>query len=101
MIYDLSATPEITFGIRVRGELTDPTTITLLLRDPLGRETSITYPNAAITRIEAGVYAWQPAQPPLCATGTRTYFFRLKTTGAAPGGYEGQFQVAQTRFVSP
>ena len=50
-------TSTVTFTSEATGQPTDPTTITLKYLPPGGSVQTVTYPNALITRVSAGVYA--------------------------------------------
>lgn len=54
--YQLNDTPKITCTFTVDGTNTDPTTVTLEVKDPAGTKTTYTYAAGQITKSAAGLY---------------------------------------------
>ncbi len=82
----------------VDGTATDPTKVTLRLKDPAGVNITATYPTAAgetaITRDATGVYHYD-----VDITGiTGTYYFRFEGSGSAQAAEESYFTVASGHF---
>lgn len=86
--YPLGDTILLSETFTVNGTQTDPTTVSLLVQDPSGAQTTYTYAGAQVVRVSAGAYQYELAVP---VTGTWSY--RWTGTGAAPGVGEGEFGV--------
>jgi hypothetical protein len=67
---------------------TDPTTVTLVVKDPEGEETTYTYALGEITRVSAGVYT-KDISPDM--VGTWWYWFY--GTGACAAASQQKFYV--------
>jgi len=90
-ITQIGDTVSLATTFKVGAVLTDPTTITLTVRDPLGVSTTYTFAAATITRDSVGAYSKQ------IAVGTAgTWAWLWTGTGAAAGVDEGTFTVERT-----
>lgn len=81
---------------KAAGTLTDPTSITLIIRQPNGTETSYTYGAAQITKVSTGIYYKDIA---IDAGGQ--WVARYKGTGAVPDAAEHVLDVPPSFFASP
>lgn len=72
------------------GVLTDPTTVTLIVREPDSTETTYTYVATQITRDSAGRFSkdYSPDQ-------SGVHYYRWIGTGAVAAAFEGAFFVRQ------
>lgn len=80
----------------VFGKLADPTSITFTVEQPDGTLVTKTHPDAAITKVQDGIYVLT-YDPPVSGDGT--YTVRVATTGAAKGAAELTFRIASSRIV--
>jgi hypothetical protein len=80
----------LTNTFRVAGVATDPTTITLVVTDPLGAATTYTYAGATITRTSAGLYTKD-----IPCTDVGTWSYEWTGTGAASDVDGGTWLVRQ------
>lgn len=80
--------------------LTNPTTVTFIIRDPAGTETSTASPNAAISNPSTGVfvYTWPGSTG---ATVVGVYGWRVKGVGALIDADEGSFEVVASLVSAP
>lgn len=89
-----SAEPTCRFS--VAGVLTDPTTVTLKVRDPAGTETTYTLAGATVTKASTGVYYRDVA---LSVAGR--WVFRWLGTGTVPAAVESALDVAPSLLTTP
>lgn len=82
---------QISGTFAVGGTVTDPTTITLQVKDPSGTTTAYTYAAAQVTRAGTGIYNY------VLSVGTLSgnYTYKYAGTGACVASSEGAF------FVDP
>lgn len=84
---------ECTF--KVGSTLTDPTTITLRVRDPAGVVTAYTYAAATVTRVSVGLY-----RKDLSISTKGKWTYRWEGTGACEAANpDGVIEIADSVFV--
>jgi hypothetical protein len=76
------------------GEVTDPTTVQVLVRTPAGTET--TYDGDDITRDSEGIYSFEYQM-----TERGTYHYRWIGSGALVCAGEGYLKVKPSNFTTP
>jgi hypothetical protein len=74
-------------------ELTDPTTVTLEVKDPAGTTTTYTYALAAVTKASTGVY-----YKDLAMSIVGQWHYRWTGTGTAPGVAEGCLNIESSHL---
>lgn len=77
---------------------TDPTTLTLYIRDPDGAETPYTYP-ADIERVSAGLYRYVFSTVGKGRRWDKRWSYRWEATGAGATAQEGSFFITATPFA--
>lgn len=87
-VFDVGDVVRVQSAFTVSGTATDPTTVTLSVKEPDGTVTSYTYAAAEITKSTTGVYYKDIS---IDASGTWSY--RWVGTGAVATAEEGQFLV--------
>jgi len=85
------ATVRVQATFAVGGSNTDPTTVTLKVKDPSGNIDSYTYALGQVTKGATGVY-YKDVQP----DETGTWIYRWIGTGAAAGVAETAFKVVDS-----
>lgn len=92
-VIDVGDDVKLTLLVTVSGAATDPSTLTLKLRDPSGNEQTIQYPDSRITKDATGSYT-----AVIAATTAGTWYYRWEGTGDAKGAEQGTFQVRRSLF---
>lgn len=88
-------TIKATFKNKVR-DVSDPTTVTLIIRDPSGNEVSYTYSGGQLTRESTGVYYYN-----LQIDEDGNWYFRWKSTGNPMIATEYRIKVNRSYFDTP
>ena len=98
-VYDIGDRPVITATFRNAADaLTDPTTVTVRVREPDGTETLYTSPVASIVNSSTGVWAFTfPAA--LDAAGD--WYVRFRSTAGLLTAGEQKLVVRPTAFTTP
>jgi hypothetical protein len=86
------ATLEVDF--KVSGTLTDPTTISLLIKDPDGQSNTYTYAGGTVTKDGTGEYS-----KAITLEEEGVYRYRWVGTGTVVAATEGEIIVASSEFV--
>ena len=86
------------FRNRSTGVLTDPTTISLKVKDPQDTTTTYTYAGATITKTSTGLYYYDLTIPD-DEDSEGTWHFRWVITGTLTGASEGKFKVVESEFA--
>lgn len=87
------------FRDRTTGVLTDPTSVSLKIKDPEGTVTEYTYAAAQIARAAAGTYHYDLSIPDAAAS-EGLWYFKWTLTGTLVGAMEGKFKVADSAFTT-
>lgn len=90
-IYWEGTTVRVTGTFTVSGTATDPSTVTLKVRDPAGTETTYTYALSQVAKSATGVY-YKDLSPTIL-TSTGTWIYRWIGTGDAAGAGEASFHI--------
>lgn len=93
--YDIGDVARVRSAFTVEGAATDPTTVTLWIKDPAGTETSYTYALSQLTRVSAGVFYRDIS---CSAAGIWTY--RFVGTGACIAAGKSTFRVSSDPFTT-
>jgi hypothetical protein len=98
-VYDIGDRPTVTGTFRDGADaLTDPTTVTVRVREPDGTETLYTSPTASIVNSSTGVWAFTfPAA--LDAVGD--WYVRFRSTAGLLTAAELKLTVRPTAFTTP
>lgn len=91
--YDINDLPRTTATFTVSGVATDPTTVTLKVKDPSGNTDTYTYALSQITKSSTGVYY---KNIPIDEAGD--WWYRWEGAGAVVAAYEGYFRVRRSQF---
>ena len=91
--YDIGDTIRLTATFTVSDAVTDPTTITLKVKDPVGTITSYTYAAGTVTKASTGVYTKD-----IALTLSGPYFYRWEGTGTVPTADETWLDVEKSQF---
>ena len=83
-----------TFAVAATGVVTDPTTVTLRVKDPAGAVTVYTYALAEITKSTTGIYV-----KTLAFSTAGDWWLRWEGTGAAAGVEEQSIGIQASRVV--
>lgn len=92
--FQVGETAHVAATCKVSGVLTDPTTVTLQIIDPLGAQTSYTYAATEVTKDGTGLYSYDLALPI-----EGTWRWRWVTTGSCAGADEGEILVRSSAFA--
>lgn len=93
-VYDVGDVVRVTITFAVNGTATDPTTVTLSVKEPDGTVTSYSYAGGTVQKSTTGVYYKDLT---IDASGTWTY--RWVGTGTAATAEENQFLVRTQKVV--
>lgn len=96
MPFSIGSTWRTQATFRSAGAATDPTTITLKVRDPAGTETPYTYALSQVTRSGVGVY-----YKDLTTNASGRWIARWIGTGTVPEADEESIEVAPSMFTTP
>jgi hypothetical protein len=89
-LYDPASKIRLSCRFTVAGVLTDPTTVTLKVKDPAGVVTTYTYSGGQITKDSTGNYH-RDLTPSLAGR----WYYRYIATGAVDATTEDSFRVRQ------
>jgi hypothetical protein len=92
-IYDIGDVARVTMTFTVDDVNTDPTTITLKVKDPTGNKTTYTYALAEVTRSAAGIY-----YKDISIDEAGQWYYRWEGTGAVETAEENYFMVRESEF---
>jgi len=95
-VVDIGDQVRSTVTFTLDGVSTDPTTIVRKIKDPAGTETTVTVPDASVTKASDGVY-----YSDIVATMAGTYYVRWNGTGTVVAAAESSFVVRQSAFTTP
>lgn len=83
----------------VNGVATDPTTVSLLVKDPTGTVTTYTWAGGDITRVAAGDF-WMDLDIGTTAAASGEYAYAYRGTGVATAADEGRFTVRKSMVAA-
>ena len=91
--YDLNDRIRLRSVFTVDNVNTDPTVITLKIKDPSGTTTTYTFGAAEITKEDTGIYYRD-----VTLNDTGIWYYRFESTGAVVAADEGQLIVERSEF---
>jgi hypothetical protein len=91
--YDKGDTVRLKAEFKVSSVLTDPTAVTLKVKDAAGTTSTYTYALAEITKSSVGVY-----YKDIAITDDGIWYYRFEGTGAVTAAGESQFEVRRSEF---
>ena len=91
--YDIGDLVRISGAFTVASAATDPTTVTLKVKDPVNTTTSYTYALAEVTKDSTGNY-----HKDLSATKAGTWYYRWEGTGTCETAGESYYEVNEGNF---
>lgn len=91
--YDIGDVVRLRATFTVNATATDPTTITLKVKDPSNVTTTYTYSGGDLTKEATGIYRYDYA-----ITASGTFYIRWEGTGTAQTASEDSFTVRQSAF---
>lgn len=91
--YDKGDSVRLTATFTVDSVPTDPTTVTLKVKNPAGVTTTYTYGLAELTKSSTGVYYRE-----VTVDDDGMYYYRFEGTGTCIAASEGQLKVRSSEF---
>lgn len=91
--YDKGDLVRVKATFTVSSVLTDPTTVTLKVKDPDGTISTYTYTGGTITKSSTGVY-----YKDVSVSNDGAWYYRFEGTGTCQTAAEGMFKVRKSEF---
>jgi hypothetical protein len=91
--YDKGDLVRVKATFTVNAVLTDPTTITLKVKDPEGTVTTYTYAGGAVSKTSTGLY-----YKDVSVTNDGMWYYRFEGTGTVQSAGESSFRVRKSEF---
>lgn len=94
--YEFGAAPTVRVDFKVGSALTDPTTVTLKVKDPSGNVETHTWAGGGVTRDSVGKFSRQ-----IVTDEDGIWSYRWIGTGTCEAVVERQFKVKRSMFLVP
>lgn len=94
--YEFGAAPTLRVDFKVGSALTDPTTVTLKVKDPDGNVDTYFYAGGTVTRDSLGKFSKQ-----IVTDDAGVWTYRWVGTGACEAVVERQFKIKRSAFPTP
>ena len=91
--YDKGDAVRLKGTFTVSSVLTDPTTVTLKVKDSDGTISTYTYSGGTVTKLSTGVY-----YKDVTVSNDGIWYYRFESTGAVAAAGEGSFEVRRSEF---
>ena len=91
--YDKGDLVRVKATFTVSSVVTDPTTVTLKVKDPDGTITTYTYAGGTVTKTSTGLY-----YKDVSVSNDGVWYYRFEGTGACQSAAEAQFKVRKSEF---
>jgi len=91
--YDIGDTIRLRATFTISGAATDPTTITLKVKNNSGTTSTYTYAGGTVSKTSTGIY-----YKDISLTNDGVWYYRFEGTGAVAAASEGQFIVRASEF---
>lgn len=92
-VYDVGDSVRVSATFTVSAVNTDPSTITLKVKDPEGSITTYTYAGGTVTKQATGIF-----YKDVTVSNDGIWYYRFEGTGTVIAAVEGQFRVRRSEF---